>query len=207
MEKGNPLVIRSAKGSILTDTDGRRYVDGVSSLWVNAHGHRHPALDRAVRRQLGRMAHTTFGRHTNRRFCWARRWWRLPRRTFNGSSIPITALLLWRWRSKWRFSIGPTGQPTARISGVGGNRSRTRWAPCRWGGISAFHKTFRPLLFKAHFALAPHCYRCPFSFGKSPLSRNFAGGTSPRVFSPLRRGITGRKPVVDGNVWAKRRKF
>ncbi len=59
-EKGAPIVIRSAKGSILTDTEGRRYVDGVSSLWVTAHGHRHPALDRAVRRQLGRMAHTTF---------------------------------------------------------------------------------------------------------------------------------------------------
>ena len=54
-----PLVIASAEGSWLVDTHGRRYLDGVSSLWCNVHGHRHPSLDAALRAQLERVAHTT----------------------------------------------------------------------------------------------------------------------------------------------------
>jgi adenosylmethionine---8-amino-7-oxononanoate aminotransferase len=54
-----PVVIESAEGTDLIDTAGRRYIDGVSSLWCNVHGHRHPELDRAVREQLDRVAHST----------------------------------------------------------------------------------------------------------------------------------------------------
>ena len=53
-----PIIAR-AEGATLFDTDGNAYLDGVSSLWCNVHGHRHPALDRAVREQLDRVAHTT----------------------------------------------------------------------------------------------------------------------------------------------------
>jgi len=55
-----PLVIRSGDGCWLTDEGGRRYLDGISSLWCTVHGHAHPALDRAAREQLGRIAHSTF---------------------------------------------------------------------------------------------------------------------------------------------------
>lgn len=54
-----PLVVAEAQGCWLVDTAGRRYLDGVSSLWCNVHGHRHPALDAALRAQLDRVAHTT----------------------------------------------------------------------------------------------------------------------------------------------------
>lgn len=52
-------IIASADGFELIDTDGRRYLDGVSSLWCNVHGHRVPEIDRAIREQLGRVAHST----------------------------------------------------------------------------------------------------------------------------------------------------
>jgi adenosylmethionine-8-amino-7-oxononanoate aminotransferase len=52
-------VIAAAEGVELIDVDGRRYLDGVSSLWCNVHGHRVPALDAAVRAQLDRLAHST----------------------------------------------------------------------------------------------------------------------------------------------------
>ena len=54
-----PLIIDRAQGCTLFDTDGNGYLDGVSSLWCNVHGHGHPAIDRAVREQLERVAHTT----------------------------------------------------------------------------------------------------------------------------------------------------
>ncbi|MSO41030.1 MAG: adenosylmethionine--8-amino-7-oxononanoate transaminase [Solirubrobacterales bacterium] len=53
------LVIERAEGCELIDTEGRRYLDGVSSLWCNVHGHRHPLIDRAIRDQLDRVAHST----------------------------------------------------------------------------------------------------------------------------------------------------
>lgn len=60
MAEWEPLVIERGEGNFLVDRDGRRYLDGVSSLWCNVHGHRHPRLDRALRDQLERIAHSTF---------------------------------------------------------------------------------------------------------------------------------------------------
>ncbi len=57
--EGDPLVIESADGFELIDTDGDRYLDGVSSLWVTVHGHRVPEIDDAIRAQLDRVAHST----------------------------------------------------------------------------------------------------------------------------------------------------
>ncbi len=54
-----PLVIAAAEGCELIDLAGRRYLDGVSSLWANVHGHRHPHIDAAVRAQLDKVAHST----------------------------------------------------------------------------------------------------------------------------------------------------
>ena len=54
-----PLLIEAAEGSHVIDSAGRRYIDGTSSLWCNVHGHRHPTIDRAVREQLDRVAHST----------------------------------------------------------------------------------------------------------------------------------------------------
>ncbi|MBN1587390.1 MAG: adenosylmethionine--8-amino-7-oxononanoate transaminase [Candidatus Omnitrophica bacterium] len=58
-EAGQPLIVDRADGCTLIDVDGNRYLDGVASLWVNVHGHRHPRLDAAVAKQLGRVAHST----------------------------------------------------------------------------------------------------------------------------------------------------
>src|SRR5690242_15439852 len=54
-----PLVIARAEGMYLIDSDGNRYLDGVSSLWCNVHGHRVPEIDDAIRNQLDKVAHTT----------------------------------------------------------------------------------------------------------------------------------------------------
>ena len=53
------VVIDHAEGVYLWDVEGRRYLDGVSSLWCNVFGHRHPRIDAAVRAQLDKVAHST----------------------------------------------------------------------------------------------------------------------------------------------------
>jgi len=55
----DPLVIERAEGPFLFDVDGRRYLDGVSSLWCNVHGHGHPRIVAAVKEQLDRLQHST----------------------------------------------------------------------------------------------------------------------------------------------------
>jgi adenosylmethionine-8-amino-7-oxononanoate transaminase len=59
-ESENILMIKKGKGVWLWDVRGRKYLDGVSSLWCNVHGHRVKAIDRAVSAQLRRIAHSTF---------------------------------------------------------------------------------------------------------------------------------------------------
>src|SRR5947209_1098202 len=54
-----PVVVDHAEGTNLYDSDGNAYIDGVSSLWCNVHGHRHPVIDAAIQAQLGRVAHST----------------------------------------------------------------------------------------------------------------------------------------------------
>ena len=56
----DPIVVDRAEGMYFWDTDGTRYLDGVSSLWVNVHGHRRAEIDAAIVDQLGRLDHTTF---------------------------------------------------------------------------------------------------------------------------------------------------
>ena len=54
-----PIIIERGDGRYLIDTEGNRYYDGVSSIWVNIHGHRNRVLDRALQTQLGKIAHST----------------------------------------------------------------------------------------------------------------------------------------------------
>jgi adenosylmethionine-8-amino-7-oxononanoate aminotransferase len=56
----DPCIISEGDGHYLIDIHGRKYLDGVSSLWCNVHGHRKKQLDAALRAQLDRIAHSTF---------------------------------------------------------------------------------------------------------------------------------------------------
>src|SRR5690349_15684140 len=59
-QKEELVIIRRAKGVWLEDARGKRYLDGVSSLWCNVHGHQVPEIDKAIRDQLKQVAHSTF---------------------------------------------------------------------------------------------------------------------------------------------------
>jgi adenosylmethionine-8-amino-7-oxononanoate aminotransferase len=52
-------IIERGEGNYLVDVNGRRYLDGISSLWCNVHGHRKRELDDALRRQADLIAHST----------------------------------------------------------------------------------------------------------------------------------------------------
>ena len=58
--ESDPCIIEKGEGHYLVDIQGRRYLDGVSSLWCNVHGHQKEELDEAIKNQLGKIAHSTF---------------------------------------------------------------------------------------------------------------------------------------------------
>ena len=60
-----PLVLVKGQGALLWDSEGREYIDGNSSIWTNIHGHNHPHINAAIRRQLDLVAHTSFLGFTN----------------------------------------------------------------------------------------------------------------------------------------------
>ena len=60
-----PLVIEDSDGVYLIDSDGKKYIDGVSSLWVNIHGHKVEKIDNAVKKQLNKNSHSTLLGITN----------------------------------------------------------------------------------------------------------------------------------------------
>ena len=172
-ERDEIVVIHSARGCVLEDTRGRRYLDGVSSLWVNVHGHRKKAIDRAIRAQLDRVAHTTLlGLASQPSIALAEELVRVAPRGLekvfysdNGSTAVEVALKLsfqyWQHRGGEhrrrhmfiRFANGYHGDTIGAVS---------------VGGIGLFHDTYRPLLFPTLEGPSFYCYRC--GFGKEPAS-------------------------------------
>ncbi|MFT6532907.1 MAG: adenosylmethionine-8-amino-7-oxononanoate aminotransferase [Limimaricola cinnabarinus] len=61
MAPGPTYVVESAEGAWLTLDDGTRMIDAMSSWWCTIHGHRHPAISRAMHEQIDRLPHVMFG--------------------------------------------------------------------------------------------------------------------------------------------------
>lgn len=160
------LVIERAEGHYLYDTEGTRYIDGVSSLWTNVHGHQVKHIDDAVKDQLGMVAHSTF---------------------LGLSNVPATLL------AEKLVALAPEGLCKVFYADSGSEAVEValKVAYQYWcqkenpqpekkkflhlaesyhgdtlgsvsvGGIDLFHEIYRPFLFDTIAAPTPYCYRCP----------------------------------------------
>ena len=165
-EQEEPVIIERGRGSYLIDTEGKKYLDGTSSIWVNLHGHRHPALDRAVKQQLGKIAHSTFlGLSNPPAIELARGLIHIaPKglaRVFysdNGSTAVEVALKMavqyWQQRQP---EAGPKNSFLHLKLAYHGDTI----GAVSIGNIQVFHARFKPLLFPTVEADPPYCYRCP----------------------------------------------
>jgi adenosylmethionine-8-amino-7-oxononanoate aminotransferase len=153
-----PVIVERAQGTTLYDVDGTAYIDGVSSLWCNVHGHGHPRIDAAIRDQLERVAHTTMLGLTHAPAIeLARRLVELApqpedkraplRRVFfsdNGSTAAEVALkMAFQWWAQ-RGETRRTRFVCLRMSYHGDTLGSVSV-----GGIPLFHSLYRPLLFDA----------------------------------------------------------
>ena len=151
-QEQSPIVIEDSDGVYLIDSDGKKYIDGVSSLWVNIHGHKSKEINNAIKQQIDKIAHSTLLGITN----------------------PSASIL-----AKKLIDLSPNGLQKVFYSGDGasavevgikmafqywmlkGKREKNKFVCLKdgyhgdtlgavsVGGIDIFHSTFNPLLFES----------------------------------------------------------
>jgi adenosylmethionine-8-amino-7-oxononanoate aminotransferase len=198
----DPLVVDAADGVYLVDTLGNRYLDGVSSLWCNVHGHRVPEIDRAVRDQLDRIAHSTLlGLASTASIECAEALAALVPRGLTRVFFSDAGATAVEIALKMAFQHHQLRGDTERKEFValrGGYHGDTIGA-VSLGGIDLFHRIFKPLLFGVHHAPQPYCYRCPL--GKSLPSCQMACAEEVEEIFAAREGRIAAlvlEPVMQG---------
>jgi adenosylmethionine-8-amino-7-oxononanoate aminotransferase len=162
--QGTPLVIERADGNHLFDTSGRRYLDGVSSLWVTLHGHNRKEINDAIRAQLDRVAHSTLlGLANVPSIELAARLAHLAPGTLNkvfysDSGSTAVEIALKQAFQYWQHR----GQPGKRLFvHLEHSYHGDTLGAVGVGGIELFHHLFGPLLVPSLSVPSPHPYRHP----------------------------------------------
>ncbi len=170
-----PLIIARGEGVFLYDIKGNRYLDGVSSLWVNLHGHGRKEIGQAINRQMEKLSHSTLlGLSNVPAITLAKKLVEITpeglNKVFysdNGSTAVESALKI--AFQYWQQRTPPHRAKRTFIYLENGYHGDTLGA-VSVGGIDTFHTLYRPLLFSAHRIPSPYCYRC--SSGKTHPSCN-----------------------------------
>ena len=161
-QKEDILIIKKAKGVWLEDLHGKKYLDGVSSLWCNVHGHRVPEIDAAIRRQLGEVAHTTFlGLSNEPAILLAEELIKiapkgLSRVFYSDSGSEAVEIALKIAFQYWQQSGKPKKKKFARLNEA---YHGDTLGSVSVGGIELFHRVYQPLLFETYAVPTPYRYR------------------------------------------------
>lgn len=162
-----PIVIARGKGAVLEDVHGRKYLDANSSIWTNLHGHNHPKINVAIKRQLRRVAHSSaLGLANEPASLLARELAQAAKldKVFfsdDGSTAMEVALKL---AYEFARRTGRGNRP--RFLSLEGAYHGDTVGAVSLGHIDLFHKSYSGLLFKTDKVMAPYCYRCPFNRAK-----------------------------------------
>jgi adenosylmethionine-8-amino-7-oxononanoate aminotransferase len=164
MAEYEPLLIERGEGCRLFDIDGREYIDAVSSLWCNLHGHRHPRIDAAIIEQLGRVSHTTsLGASNSTAVRLARRLVDLAPAGLNhvffsdngATAVEVALKMAFQY---WRQRPDPRPNKTSYLA-LGDAYHGDTLGSVSVGGVARFHELFAPLLFDVKRVAAPRLYR------------------------------------------------
>ncbi|MBX3422986.1 MAG: adenosylmethionine--8-amino-7-oxononanoate transaminase [Pirellulaceae bacterium] len=175
MAEYEPLIIDSAQGVWLMDVNGRRLLDGCSSMWCNVHGHRHPVIDQAIRQQLERVAHvTSLGMSnpttielTSKLVEVAPEGLECVFFSSDGASAVEVALKM--AFQYWR-QIQPAQPQRDLYLALGSAYHGDTLGSVSVGGVARFHAMFSPLLFDVLRGPCPDTYRGPESVSATDLT-------------------------------------
>jgi adenosylmethionine-8-amino-7-oxononanoate aminotransferase len=160
--ESEPLVITAADGMHLIDSEGRRYLDGVSSLWCNVHGHRVPEIDAAIRAQLDKVAHTTMlGLASEQAILLAGRLMKIVpknlKKVFYSDAGATATEVAFKMAVQYWHNVGRPEKN--EFVGFAEAYHGDTVGAMSVGRVPAFHKPYFPMLFKVHFAPTPFVYR------------------------------------------------
>lgn len=186
-----PLIIDRAQGVYLYDTKGRRYIDGISSLWVNVHGHRHKTIDAALRKQIGKVGHSTLLGLANtpavelaaELIKTAPKGLKKVFYSDNGSTaVEIALKMAYQY---WQN----TGQFKKRtLVHLNNSYHGDTLGSVSVGGIDLFHKVYRGLIFKTH-ALKGQGFEAVEEFER--LLKKNSNSIAALIVEPLVQGAAG----------------
>ena len=162
-----PVIIEKGRGCRLYDMEGNAYLDGVSSLWTNVHGHARTELDEALKAQTDLIAHSTLlGISSVPAVRFARKLLDvvpsgLTKVFYSDSgstSVEIALKMVFQYHRQ-----SPKGNPkkTKFLTFVNAYHGDTIGS-VSLGGIDLFHEMYRELLFETYKVASPYCYRCPY---------------------------------------------
>lgn len=167
-----PLIIERGEGSYLFDIEGNRYLDGISSLWVTVHGHGKEQINRAIREQLNKVAHSTLlGQANIPSILLAKKLVEITPAGLNkvfysdsgSTSVEVALKIAYQyWQQKGDEIYKSKRKFVSLVNAYHGDTIGS----VSVGGMDLFHSIFKSLLFDAIHAPAPYCYRCAFGLNK-----------------------------------------
>jgi adenosylmethionine---8-amino-7-oxononanoate aminotransferase len=202
-----PLLIEKGDGVYLIDRNGKKYIDAISSWWVNLFGHNHPRLNKAVKDQLDQMAHVMFAGITH-----------APAINLAESLVELTPPNLTKvfFSDNGSTSIEIALKMSLQYWQQSGEKKRTRFiylsdsyhgetlgalSVC---GINLFREKFEGVLMQNLEVKGPDCYRCPYDLKpescqaecfehlEKALNEN-RGTIAGVIIEPLVQGAAGMK--------------
>ena len=206
-EKEPQLIIESGKGCTLTDVHGKRYIDGVSSLWVTVHGHRKKEINAAITKQLGKVGHTTLlGLSNVPAILLAEKLVNIAPKGLSkvfysdsgSTSVEIALKIAFQY---WQQKAPQFQKKTGFLSLTEAYHGDTIGS-VSVGGIELFHATYKPLLFPTYKIESPHCYRCKYGLSYPECQKTclvhaertiqkYASVTAALIIEPLVQGAAG----------------
>ncbi|WP_027339056.1 adenosylmethionine--8-amino-7-oxononanoate transaminase [Halonatronum saccharophilum] len=167
VEDCEQIIIERGEGIKLWDTQGREYYDGVSSIWLNVHGHRKKELDDALKEQIDKVAHSTMlGLSNVPAIELAEKLVEITPEGLNkvfysdsgSTAVEIGLKMAFQYWQQLDEGVGPKDKFITLENAYHGDTVGS----VSVGGIDLFHKVYNPLLFKTYQAPSPYCYRCSF---------------------------------------------
>ena len=163
-ETDEPIIIDRGKGVYLWDLKGNKYIDGISSWWVNTLGHSHPRLNEALKKQAEKIEHVLLAGFSHEPAIeLAERLVNLTppeiTKVFysdNGSTAVEVAL-----KMAYQYWQQVGFPEKSKFIALKNSYHGDTLGAVSVGGVDVYHKIYKPLLFEVFQADSPYCYRCP----------------------------------------------
>lgn len=202
-----PMVIERGEGIYLYDTEGKRYVDVISSWWCNLLGHCNPQINAAIKNQLDELEHVIFANFSNKRaveLC-EKLINVIPKGlckfnfSDNGSAAIECAL-----KMSFQYYYQTSKPQKKRFMALTDAYHGETIGALSVGGVDLYSEIYKPMLMDIIRIQAPDCYRCPYGQCRNCCNcecfehaekafEQFGNETCAIIVEPLLQGSAGMK--------------